>query len=132
MSMSDPIADMLTRIRNGQSVNMESVVMPSSKTKIAIAKVLRDEGFIADYRVEDAPGNKKDLTIDLKYFEGKPVIDVLKRVSRPGLRIYRSKDQLPKVLGGLGIAIVSTSNGVMTDRAARDQGCGGEVICFVS
>ncbi|MGI9342761.1 MAG: 30S ribosomal protein S8 [Gammaproteobacteria bacterium] len=132
MSMSDPIADMLTRIRNGQRINMESVVMPSSKTKIAIAKVLRDEGYITDYRVEDAEGNKKDLTVDLKYFEGKPVIDVLKRVSRPGLRIYRKKDELPKVLGGLGIAIVSTSSGLMTDRTARDRGFGGEVLCFVS
>lgn len=132
MSMSDPIADMLTRIRNGQRINMETVVMPSSKTKIAIAKVLRDEGYITDYRVEDADGNKKDLTVDLKYFEGKPVIDVLKRVSRPGLRIYKKKDELPKVLGGLGIAIVSTSSGLMTDRAARDRGFGGEVLCFVS
>jgi small subunit ribosomal protein S8 len=132
MSMSDPIADMLTRIRNGQRINMESVVMPSSKTKVAIAKVLRDEGYIADYRVDDAEGNKKNLTVDLKYFEGEPVIDVLKRVSRPGLRIYKNKDELPKVLGGLGIAIVSTSSGLMTDRAARDRGFGGEVICFVS
>jgi small subunit ribosomal protein S8 len=132
MSMSDPIADMLTRIRNGQRINMESVVMPSSKTKIAIAKVLRDEGYITDYRVDDAEGNKKDLTVELKYFEGMPVIDVLKRVSRPGLRIYRKKDELPKVLGGLGIAIVSTSSGLMTDRAARDRGFGGEVLCFVS
>lgn len=132
MSMSDPIADMLTRIRNGQRINMESVVMPSSKTKMAIAKVLRDEGYITDYRVEDVEGNKKALTVELKYFEGQPVIDVLKRVSRPGLRIYRKKDELPKVLGGLGIAIVSTSSGLMTDRAARDRGFGGEVICFVS
>jgi len=132
MSMSDPIADMLTRIRNGQAVNMEQVTMPSSGRKIAIANVLRDEGYIQDYRVEDLPGNKAELTIELKYFEGKPVIDTLKRVSRPGLRIYKKKDDLPKVLGGLGIAIVSTSKGVMTDRAARDQGFGGEVICFVS
>jgi len=132
MSMSDPIADMLTRIRNGQRINMESVVMPSSKTKVAIAKVLRDEGYVVDYRVDDAEGNKKNLTVDLKYFEGEPVIDVLKRVSRPGLRIYKNKDELPKVLGGLGIAIVSTSSGLMTDRAARDRGFGGEVLCFVS
>ena len=130
--MTDPIADMLTRIRNGQSINMESVVMPSSGTKVAIAKVLQEEGFIADYKVEEAPGNKRDLTINLKYFEGKPVIETIKRVSRPGLRIYKRKDELPKVLGGLGIAIVSTSSGLMTDRAARDQGYGGEVICFVS
>lgn len=132
MSMSDPIADMLTRIRNGQSVNLESVAMPSSNTKVAIATVLRDEGYIGDFKVEDRPGNRTELTIDLKYFEGRPVIDVLKRVSRPSLRIYRKKDELPKVLGGLGVAIVSTSKGVMTDRAARDQGFGGEVICYVS
>jgi len=132
MSMSDPIADMLTRIRNGQSVNMESVVMPSSNTKVAIARVLQEEGYITDYKEEDAVGKKKELTINLKYFEGRPVIEVIKRVSRPGLRIYKRKDDLPKVLGGLGIAIVSTSKGVMTDRKARDQGYGGEVICFVS
>ena len=132
MSMSDPIADMLTRIRNGQRVNMESVVMPSSTTKVAIAKVLSNEGYIGDYKVEDAPGNKRNLTVELRYFEGKPVIDTLKRVSKPGLRIYKGKDELPKVLGGLGVAIVSTSKGLMTDRAARDQGFGGEVICFVS
>jgi len=132
MSMSDPIADMLTRIRNGQGVNMESVIMPSSGTKVAIARVLQEEGYITDYKVEDAPGNKKELTVSLKYFEGRPVIETIKRVSRPGLRIYKRKDELPKVLGGLGIAIVSTSKGVMTDRKARDQGYGGEVICFVS
>ena len=132
MSMSDPIADMLTRIRNGQRINAESVSMPSSKTKVAIAKVLKDEGYVTDYSVADHPGNKAELTVELKYFEGEPVIDTIKRVSRPGLRIYKKKDELPKVLGGLGIAIVSTSKGVMTDRAARDQGFGGEVICFVS
>jgi small subunit ribosomal protein S8 len=132
MSMSDPIADMLTRIRNGQRVNMESVVMPASSIKVAIAKVLREEGYITDYGVEELSGSKKQLRIDLKYFEGKPVIDRLKRVSRPGLRIYKKKNELPKVLGGLGVAIVSTSKGVMTDRAARDQGFGGEVICYVS
>jgi len=132
MSMSDPIADMLTRIRNGQRINSEKVVMPSSTSKIAIAKVLKDEGFIIDYSVAEQPANKSELTVELKYFEGEPVIDTIKRVSRPGLRIYKRKDELPKVLGGLGIAIVSTSKGVMTDRAARDQGCGGEVICFVS
>jgi small subunit ribosomal protein S8 len=130
--MSDPIADMLTRIRNGQRINSEKVVMPSSTSKIAIAKVLKDEGFIIDYSVAEQPANKSELTVELKYFEGEPVIDTIKRVSRPGLRIYKRKDELPKVLGGLGIAIVSTSKGVMTDRAARDQGCGGEVICFVS
>jgi len=130
--MSDPIADMLTRIRNGQRINSEKVVMPSSTRKIAIAKVLKDEGFITDYSVAEQPANKSELTVELKYFEGEPVIDTIKRVSKPGLRIYKKKDELPKVLGGLGIAIVSTSKGVMTDRAARDQGCGGEVICFVS
>jgi small subunit ribosomal protein S8 len=123
---------MLTRIRNGQRINSEKVVMPSSTRKIAIAKVLKDEGFITDYSVAEQPANKSELTVELKYFEGEPVIDTIKRVSKPGLRIYKKKDELPKVLGGLGIAIVSTSKGVMTDRAARDQGCGGEVICFVS
>jgi small subunit ribosomal protein S8 len=132
MSMSDPIADMLTRIRNGQRVSMESVVMPSSKTKVAIATVLRDEGYIVDFSVAEEPGNKKQLSVSLKYFEGKPVIDTIQRVSRPGLRILKNKDELPKVLGGLGVAIVSTSNGVMTDRAARHQGVGGEILCVVS
>ena len=132
MSMSDPIADMLTRIRNGQRVAMESVTMPSSVRKEAIAKVLQDEGYIAGFNVETAPGNKKNLTIDLKYFEGKPVIDKIQRLSRPGLRIYKQKDQLPTVLGGLGVAIISTSKGLMTDRAARSQGIGGEVICVIS
>lgn len=132
MSMSDPIADMLTRIRNGQHVGMESVTMPSSGRKEAIAKVLQDEGYIDGFNVEAAPGNKKNLTIDLKYFEGKPVIEKIQRLSRPGLRIYKPKDGLPTVLGGLGVAIISTSKGLMTDRAARSQGIGGEVICVVS
>lgn len=132
MSMSDPIADMLTRIRNGQNVNMESVTMPSSKKKEAIASVLQDEGYIEGFEVEVAPGNKSTLTVNLKYFEGRPVIDHIQRVSRPGLRIYRGKGELPKVLGGLGVAIISTSKGVMSDRAARSQGYGGEVICVVS
>jgi small subunit ribosomal protein S8 len=130
--MSDPIADMLTRIRNGQRVLMESVSMPSSKTKVAIATVLRDEGYIVAFNVEDMPGNKKTLTVDLKYFEGKPVIDTIQRISKPGHRILKRKDELPKVLGGLGVAIVSTSSGVMTDRAARREGVGGEVLCVVS
>jgi len=130
--MSDPIADMLTRIRNGQNVNMESVTMPSSKKKEAIASVLQDEGYIEGFEVEVAPGNKGTLTVNLKYFEGRPVIDHIQRVSRPGLRIYRGKGELPKVLGGLGVAIISTSKGVMSDRAARSQGYGGEVICVVS
>lgn len=132
MSMSDPIADMLTRIRNGQKVGFESVTMPSSRRKEAIARVLQEEGYIGDYRVEQLDGNKANLIINLRYFEGKPVIDTIQRVSRPGLRIYRKKDELPKVLGGLGVAIISTSNGLMTDRAARGKGFGGEVICVVS
>ncbi|MAF83579.1 MAG: 30S ribosomal protein S8 [Chromatiales bacterium] len=132
MSMSDPIADMLTRIRNGQNVGFESVTMPSSHRKEAIAKVLQDEGYIGDYKVEQLEGNKANLIVNLCYFEGKPVIDQIQRVSRPGLRIYKKNDELPKVLGGLGVAIISTSNGLMTDRAARSQGFGGEVICVVS
>jgi len=132
MSMSDPIADMLTRIRNGQNVGFESVTMPSSRRKEAIASVLRDEGYIGDFSVEKLDANKANIVINLRYFEGKPVIDVIQRVSRPGLRIYKKKDELPKVLGGLGVAIISTSKGLMTDRAARSQGFGGEVICVVS
>lgn len=131
MSMTDPIADMLTRIRNGQAAGKKSVKIPSSKLKLAIAKVLKEEGYISDYKIE-AIKNHVEMTVDLKYFNGTPVIESINRVSRPGLRIYRSKDELPKVLGGLGIAIVSTSNGVMTDRAARAIGHGGEVICTVS
>jgi small subunit ribosomal protein S8 len=131
MSMSDPIADMLTRIRNGQTAGKKSVAQPSSKLKTAIAKVLKEEGYITDYKVETIDGHPV-MTIDLKYYKGLPVIETINRVSRPGLRIYKSKDQLPKVLGGLGIAIVSTSNGVMTDRAARSLGHGGEIICTVS
>ena len=131
MSMTDPIADMLTRIRNAQAVSKTEVTMPSSKMKAAIAKVLKDEGYISDYSVAEQD-NKAALTITLKYYEGKPVIDSISRYSRPGLRAYRGKDELPKVMGGYGIAIVSTSAGVMTDRAARAAGHGGEVICFVS
>jgi len=130
MSMSDPIADMLTRVRNGQAASKSEVVMPSSKMKIAIAKVLKDEGYIQDYSVSDDA--KPQLTISLKYFQGEPVIDTVKRVSRPGLRIYKGKDELPNVLNGLGIVIVSTSKGVMTDREARAAGFGGEIICTVS
>lgn len=132
MSMSDPIADMLTRIRNGQDVGMETVTMPSSGRKEAIARVLQDEGYIAGFTVEPLAGNKKNLTVELKYFEGKPVIEKIQRVSRPGLRVYKQKDELPKTLGGLGIAIISTSKGLMTDRAAQTHGVGGEVICLVS
>lgn len=131
MSMSDPIADMLTRIRNGQAANKASVQMPASKKKLAIAKVLKDEGYIIDYSEIEVDG-KPALEIQLKYFQGAPVIDFIKRVSRPGLRIYKSRDELPKVRGGLGIAIVSTSKGVMTDREARKQGHGGEVIAYVA
>ena len=130
MSMSDPIADMLTRIRNGQSAGKKSVKLPSSKLKVAIANVLKEEGYITDFKTETT-GSHTEMTVDLKYYQGVPVIEKVKRVSRPGLRIYKSKDELPKVLAGLGIAIVSTSNGVMTDRAARAIGHGGEVICTV-
>lgn len=130
MSMSDPIADMLTRIRNGQSAGKKSVKLPSSKLKVAIAKVLKDEGYVTYFKTETT-GSHTEMTIELKYYQGVPVIEKVKRVSRPGLRIYKSKDELPKVLAGLGIAIVSTSNGVMTDRAARAIGHGGEVICTV-
>ena len=128
--MSDPIADMLTRVRNAQAASKVDVTMPSSKLKVAIAKVLLDEGYIAGFSTDDAA--KPSLTVTLKYFQGRPVIDELKRVSRPGLRIYKSKDELPKILNGLGVAIVSTSAGVMTDREARAAGRGGEIICTVS
>lgn len=131
MSMSDPIADMLTRIRNAQAVEKMAVMMPSSKVKVAIAKVLKDEGYIAGFATATVEG-KPVLSITLKYYQGAPVIERLKRVSRPGLRIYRGSKELPKVLGGLGVAIVSTSQGIMSDRAARAAGHGGEVICFVS
>ena len=129
--MTDPIADMLTRIRNGQRAGKVSVSMPSSKLKHSIAQVLKDEGYIADFQVSDEAG-KPVMSVDLKYYNGRPVIDDLKRVSRPGLRIYKSNDELPKVQDGLGVAIVSTSKGVMSDRAARAAGEGGEVLCYVS
>lgn len=132
MSMSDPIADLLTRIRNGQAAGKTEVSVASSKLKTAIVKVLKEEGYIADYRVVQDRNNKQTLTIELKYFEGRPVIDRLERVSRPGLRIYRGKDELPKVLGGMGTVIVSTPRGVMTDRQARSIGQGGEVLCIVA
>ena len=131
MSMSDPIADMLTRIRNGQAAGKSSVVMPASRQKAAVAQVLKDEGYILDYANAELDG-KPALEVTLKYFQGAPVIDYIKRVSRPGLRIYKSRTELPKVRGGLGIAIISTSKGVMTDREARKQGHGGEVIAFVA
>jgi len=130
MSMSDPIADMLTRVRNAQAAFKAEVAMPSSKVKQAIAGVLKSEGYVADFTVRGTD-SRPELVIALKYYEGRPVIETLKRVSRPGLRIYKSKDGLPRVLGGLGIAIISTSRGVMTDRAARAAGEGGEVLCTV-
>jgi small subunit ribosomal protein S8 len=130
MSMSDPVADMLTRIRNGQSAGKKFIKQPSSKLKLSIAQVLKDEGYITDFSTETS-GSHTEMTVDLKYHKGTPVIEKINRISRPGLRIYKSKDELPKVLGGLGIAIVSTSNGVMTDRAARAKGHGGEIICTV-
>ena len=131
MSMTDPIADMLVRIKNAAAVGKPTVKMPSSKTKVAIAGVLKDEGYIVDARVTQ-DGAKAELEIALKYYEGKPVIETLKRVSRSGLRQDRGKDALPKVLNGLGIAIISTSKGIMTDSKARQQGVGGEVLCFVA
>jgi small subunit ribosomal protein S8 len=128
--MNDPISDMLTRIRNAQNARKSSVSMPSSKFKLAIAKVLKDEGYIGDFQVTtDA---KPTLSIALKYFQGKPVIDMIKRVSKPGFRVYKNADELPTVIGGLGVAILSTSQGVMPDREARRQNIGGEVICLVS
>jgi len=129
--MTDPIADMLTRIRNGPRAGKVSVSMPSSKLKSSIAQVLKDEGYIAEFSIEDADG-KPVMNVDLKYYDGQPVIESLKRISRPGLRIYKANDELPKVQNGLGVAIVSTSRGVMSDRAARAAGEGGEVLCYVT
>jgi small subunit ribosomal protein S8 len=131
MSMSDPIADMLTRIRNGQARGKITISMPSSKQKVAIARLLEEEGYLSDVSLE-SEGNKPQLVIKLKYHRGKPVIELLKRVSRPGLRIYRGKDDLPRVMGGLGVAIVSTSGGLMSDRAARAAGQGGEILAYVA
>jgi small subunit ribosomal protein S8 len=128
--MTDPIADMLTRIRNAQSAGKADVTMPSSKAKLAIAGVMKEEGYITDFTVSSDA--KPNMTVTLKYYQGSPVIDEMKRVSRPGLRIYKNKDELPKVLNGLGIAIISTSAGVMTDKKARSEGRGGEVICTIS
>ena len=130
MSMSDPIADMLTRIRNAQATEKVSVAIPASKVKVAIAKVLKDEGYIEDFANRSVDG-KDVLEIGLKYYAGKPVIEKIERVSRPGLRIYKGRDDIPRVLNGLGVAIVSTSRGVMTDRRARESGVGGEVLCIV-
>ncbi|MBU1654420.1 MAG: 30S ribosomal protein S8 [Gammaproteobacteria bacterium] len=131
MSMSDPIADMLTRIRNGQQAGKVNVSMPTSKMKMAIATVLKNEGYIKEYSVSASNG-KPELGIELKYFQGRPVIELIKRISRPGLRIYKGKDELPKVRDGLGIAIISTSHGIMTDRAARAAGQGGEIVAIVA
>jgi small subunit ribosomal protein S8 len=129
--MTDPVADMLTRIRNAQQAKKSDVTMPSSKVKLSIANVLKNEGYIATYNVSEVDG-KPVLSIALKYFDGKPVISKIDRVSRPGLRVYKSAKDLPKVIGGLGVAIVSTSKGVMADRKARELGQGGEVLCSVS
>ncbi len=131
MSLQDPIADMLTRIRNGQSRAKDSVSMPSSRQKVAIAQLLKDEGYINGFDVtEDGP--KKTLTVELKYFDGKPVIEILKRVSRPSLRTYKQSDDIDRVKNGLGTAIISTSKGLMTDKTAREQGVGGEVLCIIA
>jgi small subunit ribosomal protein S8 len=130
MSMSDPIADMLTRIRNAQATEKQTVSVPASKVKRAIAQVLKDEGYIEDFALRDQEG-KAFIEIGLKYYAGKPVIEKLERVSRPGLRIYKGRDDIPRVMNGLGVAIVSTSKGVMTDRRARETGIGGEVLCVV-
>ena len=130
MSMSDPIADMLTRIRNAQATEKASVFVPASKVKRAIAQVLKDEGYIEDFAVREQDG-KSVIEIGLKYYAGKPVIEKIERVSRPGLRIYKGRDDIPRVMNGLGVAIVSTSRGVMTDRRARDTGVGGEVLAIV-
>ncbi|SHO54820.1 30S ribosomal protein S8 [Vibrio quintilis] len=130
MSMQDPISDMLTRIRNGQAANKVAVKMPSSKLKVAIAALLKAEGYIEDYAVDSEA--KPELEVTLKYFQANPVIEVIQRVSRPGLRVYKKKDDLPSVMGGLGVAVVSTSKGLMSDRAARKAGLGGEIICYVA
>jgi small subunit ribosomal protein S8 len=132
MSLTDPISDMLTRIRNGQKAKKVQVSMPASKLKVSIAKVLEAEGYLDGIATEDEENNKRTLTLTLRYYEGQPVIDRIERASRPGLRLYSRASELPTVLGGLGVVIVSTSNGVMTDREARAQGRGGEVLCFVS
>ncbi len=132
MAMSDPIADMLTRIRNAQMAEKAAVVMPSSKVKVAIAAVLKDEGYVEDYAVKESAGNKATLEIALKYYAGRPVIERIERVSKPGLRIYKGSEDIPRVMNGLGIAIVSTPKGVMTDRKARATKVGGEVLCIVA
>ncbi len=132
MSMTDPIADMLTRIRNGQMCGKPSVTMPASKLKLAIAQVLKDEGYIDGFQSRDLDGGKREMEVALRYYSGHPVIEKIERVSRPGLRVYRGVSELPKVMNGLGVAVVSTSRGVMTDRHARAQGVGGEVLFTVT
>ncbi|MDO8292371.1 MAG: 30S ribosomal protein S8 [Gallionella sp.] len=132
MSMSDPISDMLTRIRNAQMAEKTKVAMPSSKLKVAIAEVLKDEGYVDGFNVVKGDGGKATLEIGLKYYSGRPVIEKIQRISRPGLRIYKGSEDIPKVMNGLGIAIVSTSKGLMTDRKARANGIGGEVLCVVA
>ncbi|MEW8029451.1 MAG: 30S ribosomal protein S8 [Candidatus Thiodiazotropha sp.] len=131
MSMSDPIADMLTRIRNGQAAKKTTVELPSSKLKLSIANLLKNEGFLQEVSI-NSESKKPTLVLELRYYQGRPVIDLIKRVSRPGLRVYKGKDELPKVRGGLGVAIISTSKGVMSDRVARDMGQGGEVIAYIA
>lgn len=131
MSMSDPIADLLTRIRNAQMVSKQSVSVPSSKVKVAIAQVLKDEGYIEGFSVK-TEGGKSELQIELKYYAGRPVIERIERVSRPGLRVYKGSSAIPQVMNGLGVAIVTTPKGVMTDRKARANGVGGEVLCYVA
>jgi small subunit ribosomal protein S8 len=131
MSMSDPVSDMLTRIRNAQMVGHTETVMPASRLKASIAQVLKDEGYIEDFALRDN-GAKKELHIGLKYYAGRPVIERLERVSKPGLRVYKSRDDIPRVMNGLGVAILSTSRGVMTDRKARADGVGGEILCIVA
>lgn len=131
MTMQDPVADMLTRIRNAQQANISDVAMPSSRLKAAVAGVLKEEGYIEDFSVSEGEGGKPSLVIRLKYFNGRPVIEEIKRLSRPGLRQYKATDDIPEVKGGLGVVILSTNKGVMTDRSARAQGVGGELICSV-
>jgi small subunit ribosomal protein S8 len=132
MSITDPLADLLTRIRNGQSANKPTVSMPSSKLKVSVCRVLKQEGYIEDYAVKETENNKSVLDVALKYYQGQPVIESIQRVSKPGRRVYKGADDLPKVLGGFGVAIISTSSGLMTDKEAREGGHGGEVLCTVS
>jgi small subunit ribosomal protein S8 len=132
MSINDPIGDFLTRIRNGQTARKRFILSPSSRQREAIAEVLRNEGYIADYSIADHPGNKRVMTVVLKYYEGKPVIERIQRISTPSLRVYKGKNELPKVLGGLGVAIISTPGGMLSDRQARAAGLGGEVVCVIA